>query len=532
MINPTRLLRNDIFIFLFLISLHDSLAQDFIRTANDIPVERNGESLALPFLGGLDRFIPQFVDIDSDGDLDLFISDADGQLTLLENIGTSRTPQFRLVPDAFKDINVRSWFYFVDMESDGDPDLYHANEDAGLTFYRNNGPDGQANFVLEERTVLSFNGQPMFNQLTSIPAFADIDADRDYDFFSGIITGEISFYKNVGSRHTTLFQFETAKWQGLLIFSFGKPVPLSHSQPPFGQNPHGASAIEFADLDGDGDLDFFYGDLFHKGMYYLRNDGDPREAKVAMTDTLFPKPQPVITNGYNIPRFADIDGDGDLDFFVACLQQSLDNFIFYRNAGTANLPQLQPVTNNFLTMIDVGSNSAPALADIDADGDLDLFIGNIDGQISFYENIGSATAPALQWVTAALPYIQPNTHFSATPTFIDIDADGDLDLFVGSFIGKIAFYENRGSARAPDFVWITNDFENIIAGSAAAPNFADVDRDGDYDLFVGVVDSATINIFENVGQASAPRFQFKKKFQPASNFEFGVPFLHDWNRDG
>ncbi len=179
-----RFLRNDIFIFLFLISLHDSLAQDFIRTANDIPVERNGEQLALPFLGGLDRFIPQFVDIDGDGDVDLFISDADGQLTLLENIGTSRTPQFRLVPDAFKDINVRNWFYFVDMESDGDPDLYHANEDEGLTFYRNNGSGRQANFVLEERAVLSFNGQPVFSQLTSIPVFADIDADRDYDFLA------------------------------------------------------------------------------------------------------------------------------------------------------------------------------------------------------------------------------------------------------------------------------------------------------------------------------------------------------------
>ncbi|MGH7600565.1 MAG: hypothetical protein ACREOI_29770, partial [bacterium] len=79
-------------------SLHNSLAQDFTRVADGIPVARNGEQLALPFLGGLDRFIPQFADIDSDGDFDLFISDADGQLTLLENIGTFRAPQFRLVP--------------------------------------------------------------------------------------------------------------------------------------------------------------------------------------------------------------------------------------------------------------------------------------------------------------------------------------------------------------------------------------------------------------------------------------------------
>ncbi|MGH7455874.1 MAG: FG-GAP-like repeat-containing protein [bacterium] len=181
-----------------MISLQNSLAQDFTRVADGIPVERNGEQLALPFLGGLDRFIPQFADIDGDGDVDLFISDSDGQLTFLENIGTVRTPQFHLVPDAYENINVRNWFYLVDIDDDGDPDLYHANEDNSLAFHRNRGSGGQANFVLEERTVLSLNGQPVFSQLTSIPAFADIDADRDYDFFSGIITGEISFYMNFG----------------------------------------------------------------------------------------------------------------------------------------------------------------------------------------------------------------------------------------------------------------------------------------------------------------------------------------------
>jgi hypothetical protein len=505
---------------------HAALAQTFTQRADGIPVERNGEHLELPFFGGLDRFLPQFVDIDGDGDVDLFLSDADGQLFFLENAGSPSAPQFRLISGAFKNLNVQSWFYLVDIDADGDFDLYHATGDNGLTFQRNLGSKSRPNFVLETPIVVTGSNQKVANQITSIPAFADIDGDGDFDFFTGIITGEIALYQNIGSRAAPAFEFTTGKWQDLLIFSFGAALGKSQR--------HGANAIDFADIDGDRDLDFFYGDLFHRGVYFFRNEGGPDNPKVAIADTLFPRASPIQTFGYNVPRFADIDGDGDPDFFAAVFQQNRNNFIFYKNSGAATTPNFQPATANFLTMIDAGSNSAPAFADLDADGDQDLFIGNLDGEISFYENTGipRSGTPAFRWVTDNLPNIQPNLHFSATPAFTDIDGDGDLDLFAGSAFGRIVFYENQGSRRDPKFILVTNAFENISVGSAGAPQFIDHDRDGDADLFIGSSFGGVVHLYDNLGSATQPRFHLKKIIRHAFNVEDGLPFLHDWTGDG
>jgi len=509
---------------LWFFSQHTAVAQTFTRSVDAIPVVRNGERLEFPFFGGLDRFIPQFIDAEGDGDFDLFISEADGQLIFLENTGSALAPKFRLNPDAFKNLNVSSWFYFIDIDADGDLDLYHSNSDNGLVFRRNTGSRPRPNFVIATSAVVTGDNQKVVNQLTSTPTFADIDADGDFDFFTGIITGEIALYQNVGNRATPAFEFTTGKWQDLLIFSFSTALGK--------KTLHGANAIEFADIDGDRDLDFFYGDLFHKGLYFLRNDGAPNNPQVAITDTLFPRVQPIKTFGYNVPRFADIDGDNDQDLFIASLQQNQNNFLLYKNSGTATAPNFQLATPNFLSRLDAGSNSAPAFIDIDADGDQDLFIGNLDGQISFYENTGTSTAPAFRGVTDNLPNIQRTQHYSATPAFADLDADGDFDLFIGSSFGHLVFYENQGSLLDPNFVFITSAFANISIGSSCAPQFIDYDKDRDLDLFIGASIGGVVHLYENTGVSGQPRFQFKKRIRHAFNVDDAVPFLYDWTDDG
>lgn len=82
------------------------------------------------------------------------------------------------------------------------------------------------------------------------------------------------------------------------------------------------------------------------------------------------------------------------------------------------------------------------LADIDHDADLDLFLGTADGTIVFYRNIGTATNPSFMFVTNFFAGVETGNNARCLPFFADIDADRDLDLFVGRMMGGLFFYRN------------------------------------------------------------------------------------------
>ncbi len=542
------------------------LAQNFERVTEGIAFERNNQILELPFTGGLDSFIPQFVDIDADGDLDLFISQPDehgAQLTLFENIGTGPAHRFRLNRTAFDTMVVNTWYHFVDIDADQDYDLFHADGRNGLSFRRNVGSPALAQFFFETDSVVDASGRKMVSEYTSAPTFADIDGDADQDFFYGNTLGYIVLYRNIGTPQTPSFFFETEEWEDIKIISGGLRATATPPYPSQGGNIesisplrgargvspnnmqsskfenqanalHGANGIAFTDLDHDGDQDFFYGDLFHKSVYYFRNSGNAQEPVVALVDSFFPQPQPVSTLGHNIPRFADIDADGDEDFFVAGLRQFQNNFLFYRNVGEATRPQLKSTTQNFLPIFEAGSYSAPAFGDLDGDGDLDLMLGNIDGQFVFYENTGAPNAPAFRWVSDNFQNLRLNSYAISAPALVDIDRDGDLDLFSGDFFGRIAFFENRGTSRAPNLVLSTSNYQSIDVGNSSAPFFADGDGDGDFDLYIGEGNAATVNIFINTGTPQQPLFASRprKEFFHTVPADDAVPCLFDWDRDG
>ncbi len=94
-------------------------------------------------------------------------------------------------------------------------------------------------------------------------------------------------------------------------------------------------------------------------------------------------------------------------------------------------------TEQFL-FIDVGSNSLPVFADIDSDGDSDLFLGEYDGNINFFRNTGTAANFAFNFVTTSFASADVGNY--SAPTFVDIDKDSDLDLFVGRPDGGLDFY--------------------------------------------------------------------------------------------
>jgi hypothetical protein len=94
----------------------------------------------------------------------------------------------------------------------------------------------------------------------------------------------------------------------------------------------------------------------------------------------------------------------------------------------------------------VGDLASPSFADADADGDLDLFIGNQEGNTLFFRNtaIAGATAPAYA-AASTNPFGISDVGFAAHLALADTDGDGDLDLFIGNSAGNTLFFANTAA---------------------------------------------------------------------------------------
>ncbi|MEA3229499.1 MAG: hypothetical protein U9P44_01165, partial [archaeon] len=103
-------------------------------------------------------------------------------------------------------------------------------------------------------------------------------------------------------------------------------------------------------------------------------------------------------------------------------------------------------------------------------GDYDLLIGEYDGATYCYKNTGSVSSPV--W-TRNSAWDVPDVGSTSKPAFADLDKDGDYDLLIGSSAGATYCYKNTGSASSP--VWTRNSAWDLgDVGNHAAPAFADL----------------------------------------------------------
>ncbi|NYT27991.1 MAG: VCBS repeat-containing protein [Candidatus Thiodubiliella endoseptemdiera] len=191
---------------------------------------------------------------------------------------------------------------------------------------------------------------------------------------------------------------------------------------------------------------------------------------------------------YSAPNLADIDGDGDLDLVVG---EDNGTLKYYQNTGTTSNPTYEAKTgdSNPFNGTDVVNYSSPILVDIDGDGDLDLVGGERNGTLKYYQNTGTTSNPTYEAKTGdSNPFNGIDVGNLSAPTLADIDGDGDLDLVVGESDGTLKYYQNTGTTSNPAYEEKTGDdnpFNGIDVGSASSPTLADIDGDGDLDLVVG-----------------------------------------------
>jgi hypothetical protein len=232
----------------------------------------------------------------------------------------------------------------------------------------------------------------------------------------------------------------------------------------------GAQPNAWADYDGDGDLDLFVGFRQDEANRLYRNDDGTfvnvaAETGVAdLTDT-------------RAASWGDFDADGDPDLFVGFTRRSGARARLYRNNGAG-----KPFTDvASASGLDVeGEIRQPSFVDYDGDDDLDLFVAVRDAPNLLFRNDGPRFASVGQEMGIADP------RRTVGAVWFDMDADGDLDVFVANQNGDLNGLFRNDTTR---FVDVAGPLHLDAAGRAQTsgsngPSVADFDRDGDLDLFV------------------------------------------------
>ena len=503
----------------------------FERRVAPFPVsDADGVPYEFPFLGGFNVPRPQLVDIDGDGDLDLFVQEAADQILWFERIAGAE-PRFEWRGDQFEGLEIGEWYRFADLDGDGDMDLLGEAKFSMIRAWENRGPGADPRFLPVADTLRDEQGRAIFSDRQNIPNVVDFDCDGLLDLMLGRLDGSITRYEATApwsGEGAPSFAFVTDNFQGISIVAQITPSAR-----------HGANTIVFADLDADGDKDLIWGDWFEPGLLLLENTGSCESPGFSNHPVSWPVGDPISTSGYNAPTFGDLDGDGDLDAIVGVLGGAYNPIL----TAADNLYLLEQteagwrlVTRRLIRQIDVGAESVPAVGDLDGDGDLDVLVANkIDpanprtARIYRFENVGGVGAPALR-LAGPLEEVVGEFHYG--PTLADLDGDGDLDLIVGTWNEGILLFRNEGTARAPRFVRVAEPLVELTRGSHASPALADLDGDGDLDLVAGE-SSGEINVWRNDGTPIAPAFTLvTDKLLDLDVGRRSAPALGDLNGDG
>lgn len=230
----------------------------------------------------------------------------------------------------------------------------------------------------------------------------------------------------------------------------------------------GGQASAWADADGDGDLDYFVAFRGRANRFYRNDHGTFKDvaAEVGLADN----------QETRAAAWGDFDGDGDPDLYIGFADPSVPAKV-YRNEQ-----QGRRFTNVAAT-IGVGLRGVarqPAWVDYDGDGDLDLFAAFRDVANKLLRNDGGRFVD----VTAASGI--GDTRRTVSAVWWDFDRDGDLDVFVANQEGEAngLYRQDRGRFEDVAVAMGVAGTPRPAADGGVGPSVADYDLDGDFDLFV------------------------------------------------
>ncbi|MCU0432606.1 MAG: T9SS type A sorting domain-containing protein [Bacteroidia bacterium] len=533
-------------------------AQLTFNRVDTIQVVANNQLMPFAWAGGMNFCQFSEIDLDQDGTMDLFSFDRTGNkiLTWVNN-GTANQSDYSLAPEYVQRFPLlHDWVLLRDYNCDGKMDIFTYSV-AGFSLYKNTSTLAAGlQFQMVEFLVytnLSPNSTNFYSNLyvsaVDIPAIRDVDGDGDLDVLTfGIAGTTVEWHRNYsmedyGVCDSLHYKLEDLCWgkfdenalnASIALGTTCLPPPIAPSGQ--GNTPvlrtgnntrHAGSCIECINTNNDSDLDLVIGDLTNPFMTYLRNAGTPTAAQMDLVDYVYPQSysvnMPLFPCGYHL----DVDNDGIKDLIFSPnapnTSENHTSIWLYKNTGANDSVVSTFVESNFLQkdMIDLGEGATPTLHDYDNDGDYDLFVGNYGyfsnagvypSKIALFRNNGSNATPFYQLLTTDFAGINAlNLNLIAlSPTFGDIDGDGDKDLIVGDVVGKIHFFR-KDPGQPDNFVLAGANYQGIDVGNFATPQLVDVDNDGKLDLLIGEQDGR-VNYYRNTGTATTPQFTLNNPF--------------------
>ena len=325
---------------------------------------------------------------------------------------------------------------FVDMDADGDLDLFYGSSEklTNPVYYFENGRSDLSfykdTFIRMDTTIFP---QMIESQIPIAPAmsYVDVDLDGIKDLILSTNERIKSAYPIKEKNNVLLFNNFDANDEP--DFRFNKNDFLVGDMLDFG----GHTAPVFGDLDADGDMDLVIatsGDHYERGdtsdyLVMFENIGTVTnpEFKLANDDYLGLKAK---TYKSLVPAFADLDGDNDLDLYLGKQDGTISEYI---NSGDSANAVFGLKTDNY-GAISVVSHAAPTFYDLNKDGKQDLILGNYGGTIQYFQNTGTTSSASFSLTNDSLGGIVVNELIRQSI----LGPKGFYDTFVYQYYGYSA----------------------------------------------------------------------------------------------
>ncbi|MBI5207498.1 MAG: CRTAC1 family protein [Candidatus Firestonebacteria bacterium] len=437
-------------------------------------------------------------DVNGDGLLDVFISNKGGGSHLYVNKGDFKFDDFT-EEAGLTDIGYCTGSVFGDVNNDGYIDLYI--------------PKGGV-YEVEPNRLLINDGKGHFKDVSKESGVGGLDysycsllADFDNDGYLDLFVANYG----VGSQNR-LYHNKGVNTQGIPIF---KEIT---NECGIGGYKRWSWSGTATDIDNDGKLDLYVVcGRYPNGEKNLMFKNVSTKGNIKFLDISE-------QSGTDDPQwglgaaFADVDNDGDMDLALSNYvgERTVEMFL---NDGTGHFAKV----SKDIGLKHEGWGKGPTFGDIDHDGYLDIYEGDCKWDNQLYHN--DTAAKGKLWfseITDQFPFMKCETVRSKGTAFADLDNDGDLDIYVVNWETPNKIFRNEQN----DNNWIKVELKGTISNKSAIGGLVkvyDSQHLGDMKFFKGMRDVKTSSGFCSMpGLESHFGLDSKKTYDIEARFPSGI----------